>query len=71
MDNKTRYFLDMEALYRKQADNEPVRRERHIADAAAWRLLADARSFVVAKQIEIRDALALFDRPKNGGNVVR
>jgi hypothetical protein len=31
--------------------------------------LADRRSFVLMKQIEIRDALKTFDRPKNGGDV--
>ena len=68
--NKIRHYTDMEARYRKQADGEPARRERHIADADAWRLLADTRSFVVAKQIEMRDTLASLDKPKNGGGVV-
>jgi hypothetical protein len=62
--DKIKQYTDMEARYRKQANDEPARRERHIADADAWRLLALTRSFVAAKQIEIRDALALFDRPR-------
>jgi hypothetical protein len=38
---------------------------RYIADADAWRLLADTRSYVAAKQIEMRDALASFEKSKN------
>jgi hypothetical protein len=38
----------MEARYRKQADTEPAKRERHMANA-------DTRSFVFAKQAEMRD----------------
>jgi hypothetical protein len=62
--DKMQHYIDMEARYRKQADIEPARRERHIADADAWRLLAITRSFVAVKQNEIRNTIALFERPK-------
>jgi hypothetical protein len=52
--DRVKQYIDMEARYRKQADAEPDRRERHIADANAWRLLAVTRSFVIAKQTETR-----------------
>jgi hypothetical protein len=69
MDNKTKYYMDMEAQYRKRADDEPMKRERYIADADAWRLLADTRSYVAAKQIEMRDALASFEKSKSDGGL--
>jgi hypothetical protein len=65
MDNKTKYYKDMEARYRKRADDEPMKREQYLADADAWRLLADTRRYVAAKQIEMRDALASFEKSKN------
>ena len=55
---KFKYDSEMEARYRKQADDEPVRRDRHLASADAWRLLADMRTFVYAQQNEIREKLA-------------
>jgi hypothetical protein len=60
--DRVRKYIDMEARYRKQADQEPARRERHIADADAWRSLAVARSFAILKQREIRETLATFER---------
>ena len=44
--DKLGYYSEMEARYRKQADNEPMRRDRHLASADAWRLLADMRNAV-------------------------
>jgi hypothetical protein len=61
MDRIQRY-TDMEARYRKQADNEPVRREKHTADADAWRLLADTRRFAFAKQAEMRNWIATLSK---------
>ena len=55
MMDRVKQYTDIEARYRKQADEEPDRRERHIADADAWRLLAVTRSFVIAKQTETRE----------------
>ena len=69
MDNKTKYYLDMEARYRKRADDEPMKRERYMADVDAWRLLADTRRYVAAKKIEMRDALASFDKSKSDGGI--
>jgi hypothetical protein len=51
-------------LPRKQADAEPAHRDKHIADADAWRRLAVARSLVLTKQAEIKDRLAAFDGPR-------
>ena len=56
--DKLKYYTDMEARYRKQADAEPDRREKLIADADAWRLLADMRNAVSAQQREINRNLA-------------
>jgi hypothetical protein len=56
------HYTDMEARYRKRADEEPGRREKHIADADAWRRLADMASFASAKQAEMRARIAAFDR---------
>jgi hypothetical protein len=56
--DKIEHFNDMEARYRKQADAEPTKRERHIADAEAWRLLANTKRFIAAKQTEMREVLA-------------
>ena len=54
----------MEAQYRKQADAEPAKRERHMADADAWRLLADTKRLMAAKQTEMREVLASLGKPK-------
>jgi hypothetical protein len=62
--DKLKHFTDMEALYRKQADAEPAKRERHIADADAWRLLADTKRLIAAKQTEMREVLASLSKPK-------
>jgi hypothetical protein len=59
---RIKYFSDMEARYRKQADIEPARREKHIADADAWRRLAETVRFVSAKQAEMLDRIAAYNR---------
>lgn len=59
--DKLKYYTDMEARYRKQADVEPAKRERHISDADAWRRLADTASLISVKQNEMREVLAAFD----------
>ena len=56
--DKIKYYADMEARYRKQADVEPERRERYLADAEAWRLLAHTRKLVTTKQSETLQSLA-------------
>jgi hypothetical protein len=56
--DRIKHYTDMEARYRKQADAEPARREKHIADADAWRRLADTASLVAAKHAEMRNWLA-------------
>jgi hypothetical protein len=38
-------------------------RERHIADADAWRLLAVTRRFVIAKQTEMREIMPPVNGP--------
>jgi hypothetical protein len=60
--DRIKYFSDMEARYRKQADIEPVRREKHIADADAWRRLAETASLVSVKQAEMLDRIAALAR---------
>ena len=65
--DKLKYYSEMEARYRKQADNEPVRRDRHLASADAWRLLADTRTLVYAQQNEIREKLATLQSRKKQG----
>jgi hypothetical protein len=62
--DKLKHFTDMEALYRKQADAEPAKRERHVADAEAWRLLADTKRLMAAKQTEMREVLASLVKPR-------
>jgi hypothetical protein len=59
---RIKHYTDVEARYRKQAEAEPARREKHIADADAWRRLAETRRFVFAKQAEMRDWIATFER---------
>jgi hypothetical protein len=56
--DKLRYYNEMAARYRRHADSEPERRERHLADAEAWGHLADARAFLTAQQNEIRKNIA-------------
>ena len=56
--DKLKFYCEMEARYRKQADTEPAKRDRHLADADAWGLLADTRAFLSAQQTEIREKLA-------------
>jgi hypothetical protein len=56
--------MDMEARYRTEADAEPTKRERHIADANAWPLLADTKRLMAAKQTEMREVLASLGKPK-------
>jgi hypothetical protein len=60
--DRMKYYSDMEMRYRKQADNEPASRDKHIADADAWRRLADTANLVAAKQAEMRDWIAAFSR---------
>ena len=65
--DKLKYYTEMEARYRKQADTEPERRDRHLADADAWALLADTRAFLSAQQSQISEKLAaLQPRGKQG-----
>jgi hypothetical protein len=52
------YYTDMESRYRKQADIEPAKRERHIADADAWRRLASTAKLVAVKHAEMRSWIA-------------
>jgi hypothetical protein len=59
---KIKYYTDMEARYRKKADAEPAKRERHIDDADAWRRLADTARLVALKQDEMRDWFATLNR---------
>ena len=63
--NNIKHYTDMEARYRRQADTEPAKRERQIADADAWRRLADMASLISAKQSEIREVLAVLGKPKS------
>jgi hypothetical protein len=56
--DKLKYYTAMEARYRKQADTELEMRERHLANARGWRLLADMRTLVSAQQSEISENLA-------------
>jgi hypothetical protein len=56
--DRSKYYTDMEARYRKQADAEPARREKHIADADAWRRLADMAHLISVKHAEMRDWMA-------------
>jgi hypothetical protein len=60
--DRIQHYTDMEARYRKQADAEPARREKHIADAEAWRRLANTASLVAVKQAEMRDWIATLRR---------
>ena len=53
--DRIKHYTDMEARYRKQADIEPARRDRHIADADAWRRLADTVGLVSVKHTEMRN----------------
>jgi hypothetical protein len=66
---RIKHYTDMEARYRKQADTEPAKRERHLADADAWRRLLDTANLVVAKRSEMKEVLASFDKLKNGSGV--
>ena len=59
---KIKYYTDMEARYRKQADAEPARREKHLGDADAWRRLADTAHLVALKQSEMRDFFATLNK---------
>ena len=43
MMNRIKHYTDMEARYRKQADAEPARREKHIADAEVTLIRLDKR----------------------------
>ena len=61
--DKLGYYSEMEARYRKQADNEPMRRDRHLASADAWRLLADMRNLVYVQQSEIAEKLKTLQSP--------
>jgi hypothetical protein len=56
--DRTQYFTSREAFHRKQADSEPASRDKHIADADAWRRLADTANLIAAKQAEMRDWMA-------------
>jgi hypothetical protein len=60
--DRIKYFSDMEARYRKQADIEPARREKHMADADAWRRLAETVNFVSLKQAEMLNRIAAYNR---------
>jgi hypothetical protein len=60
--DRIKHYTDIEARYRKQADAEPSERQKYTAHADAWRRLAEARSFVFAKQSEFAQRLAKFDR---------
>lgn len=55
---KLQYYSDMEARYRKQADIDPSNREKHLADADAWRRLSDTAILFSAKQSEMKEVLA-------------
>jgi hypothetical protein len=48
----------MEARYRKEADAEPAKRDRHLADADAWARLADVRAFFTSTQRILGERLA-------------
>jgi hypothetical protein len=61
--DKVQHYTDMEARYRKRAFEEPVKREKHMADADAWRRLADMAHLISVKHAEMRDWMAsAFDR---------
>ena len=59
--NKLEYYNYREALLRKQAEEEPASREKHLADAEAWRVLAVTRSFVAASNRVMRERLSKFE----------
>jgi hypothetical protein len=62
--DKIKHFTDMETQYRKRANDEPMKRERHLADADAWRRLADTAKLVGAKRNEMREVLASYNKSK-------
>jgi hypothetical protein len=68
---KLQYYIEMEALYRKQADTEPDNREKHLASADAWRRLSDTASLFSAKQSETREVLASITKQKGDGGLSR
>jgi hypothetical protein len=62
MMDRIRYYIDMEAQCRKRALEEPARREMHIADADAWKRLADMAKLISVKHAEMRDWISTFGR---------
>lgn len=59
--DKLEFYNYREAMLRKQAEAEPALREKHLADAEAWRVLAVTRSFVSASNRVMRERLAKFE----------
>ena len=62
--DRVKHYTDMEARYRKQADIDPAKREQLLADADAWRRLADTANLIVAKRNEMSEVLASFRKLK-------
>ena len=65
--NSLKNYADLEARYRRLAEAEPDQREKHSANADAWRRLADTARLFSEKQVETRNRLAALETPWNDG----